>query len=79
MSPKKNPHFFPMSRGDMLYLAAVLLFAVVSFLPWSRDVTVGGMALLGWLMAALMVFSPAVALTRIVLERRAAKRQENTP
>ncbi len=63
--------FFPMSRGDVLYIALVLGFAVVSFLPWSRGIEIGGMALLGWLMAGLMVFAPVVALVRIAADRSA--------
>ena len=63
-------NFFAMSRGDLLFIVSLLLFAFVSFLPWSREMQWGGMALLGWMMAALMVFSPAVALVRLRRERR---------
>ncbi len=62
--------FFPMRRGDVVYLVLVIVFAVVSLLPWAREVDVGGMVLLGWLMAALMVLSPVIALVRIARERR---------
>ncbi len=58
-------NFFPLPRGDRWYLLAVLVFAFVTFLPWSRHIQVAGMALFGWLMAALMVFSPAIALLRL--------------
>ena len=64
--------FFPMSRGDALYLIALLVLAAVSFLPFTREVEVGGMALLGWAMAALMVLSPVVALWRLWRERRSS-------
>ena len=57
--------FFPMSRGDLLFIIVLLIFAVVSFLPWSRESSWGGMAMLGWMMAALMVLSPAIALFRL--------------
>ena len=58
--------FYPMSSGDRWYLLAVIAFAVISFLPWSWQIEVAGMALFGWLMAALMVFSPAIALVRLL-------------
>lgn len=65
----KSGHFH-MSRGDRLYLLFVLIFALGALLPWSRGVMVGGMALQGWLMAALMVLAPAVALARLARGRR---------
>lgn len=71
--------FFPMSRGDLAYIVSVLAFAVVAFLPWARDVEVGGMALVGWLMAALMIFAPIVALVRIATRRPASKTQDEAP
>ena len=64
------PSFFPMPAGDRWYLLAVLIFALVSFLPWTRHIQLAGMALFGWLMAALMVFSPAIALIRLLLHSR---------
>lgn len=69
--------FYPMSWGDLAYLLAVLAFALVAFLPWSRDAKLGGMAMLGWMMVALMVFAPAVALLRIVTEKRRAPTSKN--
>ena len=57
--------FFRLPKGDLLYIVALLLFALVAFLPWSRQTTWGGMAALGWLMAALMVLSPLIALARL--------------
>ncbi|MEK7727641.1 MAG: hypothetical protein AAB354_04465 [candidate division KSB1 bacterium] len=55
-------HFFPMPRRDRWYLLAILLFATMAFLPWAKHMHFAGVALFGWLMAALMVFSPALAL-----------------
>ncbi|MDZ7344747.1 MAG: hypothetical protein ONA90_09585 [candidate division KSB1 bacterium] len=59
-------NFFPMPRGDRWYLSVVIVFSVISFLPWSQAIQVAGMALFGWLMAALMVFSPTMALIRLI-------------
>lgn len=64
------PRFFTMSQGDRAYLAAMLLFAALAFLPWTRGVRIAGLALFGWLMAALMVVAPLVALLRLVAGRR---------
>ena len=72
-------NFFPMPRGDRWYILAILLFAVVSFLPWSHRIQVAGMALFGWLMAALMVVAPVVALLRLRERPRPQNRQDTTP
>ena len=65
------PRFFSMPRGDLLYLVGVLVFALVAFLPWSSGEGALGLAWLGWMMAALMILSPILALIRILAERRA--------
>jgi hypothetical protein len=58
-----------MPAAERWYILALLLFSVVSFLPWWRDLEVGGLAAFGWLMAALMVLSPALALLLFTRER----------
>jgi membrane protein YqaA with SNARE-associated domain len=63
----RGKNFFPMARGEKFALAVLVLFAAASFLPLARDVEVAGMALFGWLMAALMILSPI--LTLCVLRR----------
>ena len=72
-------NFFPMSRGDLLFIVTLLVFAVVSFLPWSRDAYWSGMAMLGWMMAILMVLSPAIALIRLLRESKARDQGEGAP
>ena len=54
--------FFPMARGEKLTLVILLLYSAVSFLPFWSTFEVAGMVVFGWLMAALMVISPALAL-----------------
>ncbi len=63
-------NFFPMPAADRWYLVIVIVFAALAFLPWSRAVQVAGMAMFGWLMAGLMLLSPAIALILIWRERR---------
>lgn len=63
--------FFPMSRGDRCFIVALLAFSFVSFLPWSRNMQWGGMAMLGWMMALLMLLSPTIAVLRLLAERPA--------
>ncbi|MBN1222169.1 MAG: hypothetical protein JXB23_02890 [Candidatus Aminicenantes bacterium] len=63
-------NFFPLKRGDRLFLIALVAFTVVSFLPWSRRIVFAGMSLFGWLMAVLMVLSPTYVLIRVFLEGR---------
>lgn len=57
--------FFPMSLGDKLFIGVLLVFSFVSFLPWSRSISWAGMAMQGWMMALLMVLSPAIAIGRL--------------
>lgn len=59
-----------MKSGDRGYLISILVFAFVAFLPWSHRIRFSGMALFGWLMAALMVFSPAIALIQFLLSKK---------
>jgi hypothetical protein len=54
--------FFPMARGERAVLLFLILFSAVSFLPMWRSLDVAGMALSGWMMAALMVISPILTL-----------------
>jgi hypothetical protein len=49
-------------------LVFLIVMAVISFLPMWRTMEIGGMAVFGWFMAALMVTSPLLAL---LLFRRA--------
>ena len=62
--------FFPMGRGEVATLVFLIAFSVFSFLPLWRTLEVAGMAVFGWLMAALMVISPALALLVFVAKRR---------
>jgi hypothetical protein len=60
--------FFAMDRAEAVVLALLVGFSLFCFLPLWRSQEVAGMAVFGWLMAALMVFSPA--LTLFVLRKR---------
>jgi hypothetical protein len=53
---------FAMPRGERLALALLILFAAVAFLPIWRDLQLLGMAVSGWMMAALMLLSPILTL-----------------
>ncbi|MDZ7369363.1 MAG: hypothetical protein ONB43_26430 [candidate division KSB1 bacterium] len=59
-------NFFPMPRGDRWYLLVIIVFSFISFLPWTQRIHLAGMALFGWLMAALMILSPTIALIRLI-------------
>ena len=54
--------FFPMPADEAKALMVLVVFAAGSFLPMWRNIEVAGMALFGWLMAGLMILSPALAL-----------------
>jgi hypothetical protein len=71
--------FFPMSRGDLTFIVALLVFAIVAFLPWARSAQWFGMPMQGWMMALLMVLAPTIALTRLMIERRGAATSDQEP
>lgn len=54
--------FFPMDRAEAAALAFLVALSAFSFLPAWRTHEIAGMAVFGWLMTALMVLSPALAL-----------------
>lgn len=54
--------FFPLGKGEARLLVFLIVMAVISFLPIWRTMEIGGMAVFGWFMAALMVTSPLLAL-----------------
>ena len=58
--------FFPLGRGEGATLVFLIAFAAFAFIPTWRTIELGGMAVFGWLIAALMLISPAVALMTIL-------------
>jgi hypothetical protein len=54
--------FFPLPRGERRVLGALVAASAAAYLPPLRATEVAGVALFGWLMAALMVFSPLLTL-----------------
>jgi hypothetical protein len=60
------PNFFPMPSGDRWFLLTIIVFSIISFLPWMQEIEISGMALFGWMMAALMILSPTIALIRLI-------------
>lgn len=68
-----SPFFF-MPSGDRWFLLTIIIFAIIAFLPWMQEIQISGMALFGWLMAALMILSPAIALLRLIRQSRAPKK-----
>ncbi|MDE2866921.1 MAG: hypothetical protein OXR05_17770 [Gemmatimonadota bacterium] len=65
--------FFPMVRREGATLVFLISFAAFAFIPAWRDLEIGGMAVFGWLIAALMLISPTVTLVAF-LRRRADSR-----
>jgi hypothetical protein len=59
-----------MRKGEALMLVFLIVMAVISFLPMWRTIEIGGMAVFGWLLAALMITAPLLAL---LMFRRAEK------
>ena len=62
--------FFPLRRGEGATLVFLIAFAAFAFIPEWRTIEMGGMAVFGWLIAALMLISPALALVTILRRDR---------
>ena len=62
--------FFPMPPRERAALAGLIAFAVLAFLPVFGEVSVLGVAVFGWLMAALLLGSPAILLLLLLSERK---------
>lgn len=54
--------FFPMVPREGATLVFLIAFAAFAFVPAWRTVELGGMAVFGWLIAALMLVSPTLTL-----------------
>lgn len=63
-----------MRRAEAATLGFLIGFAAFAFIPAWRTTELWGMAVFGWLIAALMVVSPALALTTFMTGRRLASR-----
>ncbi|NNF13459.1 MAG: hypothetical protein HKN72_09555 [Gemmatimonadetes bacterium] len=59
-----------MKRSEAATLGFLVAFAAFAFLPMWRTIELWGMAVFGWLVAALMIVSPALALATFVAGRR---------
>jgi len=58
-----------MRRREAATLVFLIAFAAFAFIPRWRTAELWGMAVFGWLIAALMVMSPALALAAFVVGR----------
>jgi len=58
--------FSPLRRGEGATLVFRVAFSAFAFIPEWRTIEAGGMAVFGWLIAALMLVSPALALVTIL-------------
>ena len=68
-----DSQFFPMKSSQRLSLFLLSAFAAFAFLPSWRTVSWNGMVVFGWLMAALMIASPALALLVFYREKQVAR------
>ncbi len=62
--------FHPMPRRERAALIGLLAFSTVAFLPVVGTLTILGVSLFGWFMAALLLGSPALLLLLVSSERR---------
>lgn len=60
-----------MPRAERVALFVLIAFSVLAFLPVFGRISVLGVAVFGWLMAALLLGSPAILLALLLAERRA--------
>lgn len=66
--------FFPMPPRERVALFILIAFSVVAFLPIFGEITVLGVAAFGWLMAILLLGSPAILLLLVLGD---SKREED--
>lgn len=62
--------FFSMRKGEAAVLAFLIAFSAFSFLPAWRQLEIGGIAVFGWLMIALMLISPVLTLFVFLRDER---------
>ena len=62
--------FFPMPPREQRALLGLALFSAAAFLPVFGRIELGGVAVFGWFMAALLIGSPLVLLALLGAERR---------
>ena len=67
--------FFSLPKAEAGALVFLVLFSALSFLPLWRQIEVAGMAVFGWLMAALMLISPVLMLVVFARRQRARGRR----
>lgn len=60
--------FFPMPPRERVALFVLIAFSVVAFLPVFGEISVLGVAVFGWLMAILLLGSPAILLLLVLGE-----------
>ena len=58
-----------MRRSEAATLVFLVAFAAFAFIPAWRTIEVRGMAVFGWLIAALMILSPTLALATFAANR----------
>lgn len=62
--------FFPMPRTERVALFVLIAFSVLAFLPVFGEISVLGVAVFGWLMAVLLLGSPAILLALVLAASR---------
>ena len=68
--------FFPMPRRERIALFALVAFSTIAFLPLFGEMSVLGVAVFGWLMAVLLLGSPAILLLLLLVEPDRGRGQE---
>lgn len=66
---------FPIPGSEKAALVFLVAFSVVAFLPLWTATELAGMVVFGWLMAALMLLSPALMLLVFAAGRRRQRRR----
>ncbi|MXZ61539.1 MAG: hypothetical protein F4228_13480 [Acidobacteria bacterium] len=60
--------FFPMRTRERVALFVLIGFSVLAFLPVFGEISLLGVAAFGWLMAILLLGSPAILLLLLLAE-----------
>jgi hypothetical protein len=51
-----------MPKAEVGVLVGIIVFAIVTFLPWTHDTSLAGVNMIAWLMWTLMIAAPVAGL-----------------
>lgn len=56
-------------RKDLALLGGIVVYVIVTFLPWTYSISIAGVGLIAWLMLGLMLLAPLAGLILTLLDK----------